>query len=69
MMNILNLARELNEKKLKALFICDPRHFNGIEKLTMDLGIESEQVKIKRTIKTEEVEEELEKEVEIDINK
>lgn len=69
MMNILNLAREINEKKLKALFICDPRHFDGIEKLTKDLGIESEQVKIKRTIKTEEVEEELEKEVEIDITK
>ena len=69
MMNILNLAREINEKKLKALFICDQRHFIGIEKLSKDLGIESEQVKIKRTIKTEEMEEELEKEVEIDITK
>ena len=69
MMNILNQARETNEKRLKGLFICDLRHFNGIEKLTKDLGIESEQVKIKRTIKTEQVEEELEKEVEIDITK
>ena len=69
MMNILNQAREITEKKLKGLFICDVRHFNGIEKLTKELGIESEQVKIKRTIKTEEVEEELEKEVEIDIIK
>jgi len=69
MMNVLNQAREINEKKLKGLFICDLRHFNGIEKLSKDLGIESEQVKIKRTIKTEEVEEELEKEVEIDIIK
>jgi len=69
MMNVLNQAREINEKKLKGLFICDLRHFNGIEKLSKDLGIESEQVKIKRTIKTEEVEEELEKEVEIDITK
>jgi len=69
MMNVLNLAREINEKKLKALFICDQRHFIGIEKLSKDLGIESEQVKIKRTIKTEEMEEELEKEVEIDITK
>lgn len=69
MMNILNLARKINRKKLKGMFICDLRHFNGIEKLLEDLGIETEQVKIKRTIKTEEVEEVLEKDVQIDITK
>jgi len=69
MMNILNLARKINGKKLKGMFICDLRHFNGIEKLLEDLGIEIEQVKIKRTIKTEAVEEELEKDLQIDITK
>jgi hypothetical protein len=38
------------------------RHFDGLEKLAEELGIETEQVKIKRTIKTVE----LEKEIEID---
>ena len=68
MMNILNLARELEGKKLKCIFICDPRHFNGLEKLSTDLGIETEQIKIKRTIKTEEVEEELENELKVDFS-
>ncbi|MFX1408380.1 MAG: hypothetical protein ACFFBW_15625 [Promethearchaeota archaeon] len=62
MMNILNLAKNAEGKKLKALFICDLRHFDGLEKLAEELGVETEQVKIKRVIKTEE----LEKEVEID---
>jgi hypothetical protein len=62
MMNILNLAKNLEGKKLKAIFICDLRHFDGLEKLAEELGIETEQVKIKRTIKTVE----LEKEIEID---
>jgi len=66
MMNILNLARELEGKKLKCMFICDPRHFDGLEKLSADLGIEMEQVKIKRTIKTEEAEHELENELKVD---
>lgn len=69
MMNILNLAKEKDGKKLKGMFICDLRHFNGIEKLSEELGIETEQIKIKRTIKTEEIEKNLEKDVEIDISK
>jgi hypothetical protein len=56
MMNILNLAKEKDGKKLRGMLICDLRHFNGIEKLSEDLGIETEHVKIKRTIKTEEIE-------------
>ena len=69
MMNILNLAKEIEGKKLKGLFICDLRHFNGIEKLASELGVETEQIKIKRTIKTEEIMEEFEDEVEIEIDK
>jgi len=65
MMNILNLAKNVEGKKLKALFICDLRHFDGLEKLAEELGVETEQVKIKRVIKTEE----LEKEVEINTTK
>lgn len=65
MMNILNLAREVDGKKLKGLFICDLRHFNGLDKLANDLGVETEQIKIKRTIK--EIEREREEEIEIKI--
>ena len=67
MMNILNLAKEINGKKLRGLFICDLRHFNGLERLAEDLGVETEKVKIKRAIRTEEIEEELEREVEIEL--
>ena len=69
MMNILNLASDIgkkaDKKKLKGMFICDPRHFEGLEKLADDLGIETEKVKIKRAIKTEEIEKELEQDIEI----
>ena len=65
MMNILNLAREVEGKKLKGLFICDLRHFNGLDKLANDLGVETEQIMIKRTIK--EIEREQEGEIEIKI--
>ena len=68
MMNILNLAREIEGNKLKAMLICDIRHFNGLEKLLEELGIEIEQVKIKRTIKTEEVEQVFEKDLEVDFS-
>ena len=67
MMNILNLAKDIDGKKLKGLFICDLRHFNGLEKLSEELGVETEKIKIKRTIKTAEIEEELEEDVEIDM--
>ncbi|MBY8979114.1 MAG: hypothetical protein KGD72_01880 [Candidatus Lokiarchaeota archaeon] len=69
MMNILNLAKEIKGEKLKGLFICDLRHFEGLDKLANDLGIETEQIKIKRTIKTAEIEKEYEEEVEVEISK
>lgn len=69
MMNILNLAKNVEGEKLKGLFICDLRHFNGIEKLANELGVDLEKIKIKRSIKTEEVEKELEKDVEIELEK
>lgn len=69
MMNILNLAKEIKGKKLKGLFICDLRHFEGLDKLANDLGIEIEQIKIKRSIKTAEIEKEYEEEVEVEISK
>ncbi|TFG07688.1 MAG: hypothetical protein EU539_04225 [Promethearchaeota archaeon] len=65
MMNVLNLAKEIDGKKLKGLFICDLRHFNGLDKLAGDLGVETEQIKIKKSIK--EVEREIEEEVEVEI--
>jgi len=65
MMNILNLARNIDGKKLKGLFICDLSHFNGLDKLANELGVETEQIKIKRTIK--EVEREKEEGIEIEI--
>ncbi|NVM36674.1 MAG: hypothetical protein HWN81_13850 [Candidatus Lokiarchaeota archaeon] len=68
MMKILNLAREVEGKKLRGIFICDLRHFNGLEKLTEELGIEIEQVKLKRTIKTEEIEQVFEKDLDVDLS-
>lgn len=68
MMKILNFAREIEGKKLKAIFICDVRHFNGLEKLSEELGIEIEQVKIKRAIKTSEVEQVFEKDLEVNFS-
>ena len=69
MMNILNLAKEIEGKKLKGLFICDLRHFEGLDKLANDLGIDTEQIKIKRTIKTAEIEKVYEEGVEVEISK
>ena len=51
MMRILKLAKEMEENKLKALFICDPSHFKGITELAKELGVETEQIKIKRVAK------------------
>ena len=66
MMNILNFAKTIMNKKLKGLFICDVRHFDGIEKLAADLGVDTEKIMIKRAIKTEEVEEQFEKDIELE---
>ncbi|MFW9881758.1 MAG: hypothetical protein ACFFG0_52510, partial [Candidatus Thorarchaeota archaeon] len=51
MMGILKFAKQMLKKKLTALFICDSRHFEGITKLTEELGIETEEIKIKRSAK------------------
>lgn len=67
MMNILNLAKTITSKKLKGLFICDVRHFNGIEKLAAELGVDIEKIMIKRAIKTEEIEEQFEKDIELEL--
>ena len=67
MMNILNLAKEVEGKKLKGLFLCDFRHFDGIEKLANELGVELEQIKIKRTLITEDFQNKLEDDVQIEI--
>ena len=68
MMKILKLAKEIESKKIKAMLICDVRHFNGFEKLSEELGIEIEQVKIKRAIKTEDADQVFEKNLEIDFS-
>ena len=39
MMNILNLAKQLEGERLKGLFICDLRHFQGLDKLADELGV------------------------------
>jgi len=69
MMNILNLAKEIKGKKLKGLFICDLRHFEGLDKLANDLEIDTERIIIKRTIKTAEIEKKYEDDIELKISK
>ncbi len=49
MMKILNISREIEGNKVKALFICDARHFDGINNLAMELGIKTEIIKLKRS--------------------
>ena len=51
MMGILQFAKQMIEKKLTAFFICDSRHFEGIRNLTAELGIQTEEIKIKRSAK------------------
>ncbi|MFW9972377.1 MAG: NAD(P)-dependent methylenetetrahydromethanopterin dehydrogenase [Candidatus Odinarchaeota archaeon] len=51
MMGILKFAKQMDEKKLRGLLICDSRHFEGITKLAGELGIETENIKIKRSAK------------------
>lgn len=51
MMGILKLAKKLGDRKLNALFICDSKHFKGITQLAEELGIETEEIKIKRLTK------------------
>ncbi|MFX1391745.1 MAG: methylene-tetrahydromethanopterin dehydrogenase N-terminal domain-containing protein [Promethearchaeota archaeon] len=51
MMGILKFAKQMIEKKLRAFFICDSSHFEGITKLAEELGIETEEIKVKRHAK------------------
>ena len=51
MMGILKLAKKLGDEKLNAFFICDSTHFKGITQLAEELGIETEEVTIKRLVK------------------
>ena len=51
MMGILELGKKMEKKHLKALFICDKRHFDGISTLADDLGIDIEQINIKKVAK------------------
>ncbi|MFW9867164.1 MAG: methylene-tetrahydromethanopterin dehydrogenase N-terminal domain-containing protein [Candidatus Thorarchaeota archaeon] len=50
-MRILKFTKKLNDKKFIAFFICDPRHFKGITELAEELGIKTEEIKIKRQAK------------------
>ena len=69
MMNILNLAKEIKGEKLTGMFICDLRHFEALDKLANDLDIDIERIKIKRTIKTAEIEKVYEDDIELEISK
>jgi len=51
MMGILKFAKKIVEKKLRAFFICDSRHFKGLTNLAEELGIDTEEIKIKRIAK------------------
>lgn len=48
MMKIMNTARMIKSKSNTAFFICDVRHFDGIKQYAEELGVEIEEIKIKR---------------------
>lgn len=50
-MKILKIAKNIDNKNVEAFFICDLRHFEGLYKLTEDLGVSIEEIKIKRESK------------------
>ncbi|TXT61235.1 MAG: putative Methylene tetrahydromethanopterin dehydrogenase (MtdB) [Promethearchaeota archaeon] len=49
MMRILNIAREIDQKKVNALFICDKDHFSGISELANELGVDIQEIEVKKT--------------------
>ncbi|MEJ2277102.1 MAG: hypothetical protein P8Y70_05040 [Candidatus Lokiarchaeota archaeon] len=53
MMKIVNLARKLKKEKLKGLFICDARHFEGIKDLSQDLNVKTTEIKLKKQVMVE----------------
>ena len=48
MMGILNLARQLEDKVVNIILICNLEHFDGIMKLAEELGIKIERLIIKK---------------------
>lgn len=54
MMGILDRAREVPNKNVTAMFICDPRHKDGVSKLCADLGVDLVTVKVKKEVKNQE---------------
>lgn len=54
MMKVLKTAKNFTDKKLSGLFICDERHFEGLENLAMNLNVLTDQIKIKREIALEQ---------------
>jgi len=51
MMGILDLARKIEKKNLKAIFICDKEHSDGIKSLADDLEIKVEKINVNRVFK------------------
>ncbi|MGV9200130.1 MAG: methylene-tetrahydromethanopterin dehydrogenase N-terminal domain-containing protein [Promethearchaeia archaeon] len=49
MMRLLEKARKTEKKKITSLFICDKRHFDGLSELAEELGVDTQQIKIKRS--------------------
>ncbi len=54
MMGILGRARESQKKNVTAMFICDPRHNEGMSKLCADLDVDLVTVKVKKEVKNPE---------------
>ncbi|MFX1451992.1 MAG: NAD(P)-dependent methylenetetrahydromethanopterin dehydrogenase, partial [Promethearchaeota archaeon] len=51
MMGILQLAKKCDEKNLTTMFICDKNHFTRISNLAGELGINTEEINIKKVAK------------------
>nr|MDO8090124.1 methylenetetrahydromethanopterin dehydrogenase [Candidatus Sigynarchaeota archaeon] len=54
MKGILDRARDFKKKNVTALFICDPRHTDGISKLCTDLDVDLVTIKVKKEVKNPE---------------
>jgi len=54
MMKVLKNAKKFTDKKLTGLFICDDRHFEGLEMLAKDLNVLTDQIKLKKELAVEQ---------------
>jgi len=54
MMKVLKKAKNFTDNKLSGLFICDERHFEGLENLATNLNVLTDQIKIKKEIALEQ---------------